>query len=246
MITSRMMFLFLAVSLMTASLGCTHRQLRHDHVMQARSLTTIYEQQVLDNLAMFSQNIDAVPFFATPSAGSAQVADNGGIAASTLNGPLRTVLGPFELNRANTESWTLAPISDEGKLRKMREHYVAAVSGGISLRKAGRRGPASECLLRGTYCDSSIEVCSQSKAAFGELVLTILKEAADSAAPATVSVRSYTYNEDGKVAEIRTSTQDADTGEIVGSPVTRTSSDVIGNLQNEQQRALIRETLFPQ
>ena len=244
------MFLFLAVSLMTASLGCTHRQLRHDHVMQARTLTTIYEQQVLDNLAMFSQNIDAVPFFATPSAGSAQVTDNGSIAASTLNGPLRTVLGPLGLSRANTESWTLSPIRDEGKLRKMREAYVEAVSGGVSLRKSNRRSPTSECLLRGTYCDHSIEVCSNSKAAFGELVFRILKEAADSStpAPATIRVQAYSYNEDGRVSEIRTSTQDAETGKLVATPTvsTTTSADGLGDIQAEQQRALIRATLFPQ
>lgn len=92
----------LAVSLL-AQTGCTHRQLRYDNVMQARTLTTIYEQQVLDNLAMFAQSPDSLPFFAVPGAGSASVTDTGSIAASPLNGPIRTIIGPLSLGRGNTQ-----------------------------------------------------------------------------------------------------------------------------------------------
>ncbi|MFM2001710.1 MAG: hypothetical protein RI963_1136 [Planctomycetota bacterium] len=49
--------------------GCTHRQLRWNTTHQAQTLTDIYEQQVLDNLAMFVRNPNSTPFFAFPNAG---------------------------------------------------------------------------------------------------------------------------------------------------------------------------------
>lgn len=94
---------------------------------QAKSLTGIYERQVLDNLAMFSQNPDALPFFAIPKAGSAQVTDSGAISASPLNGPIHTALSLTSLSRGNAETWTLEPVSDPAKLRRMRCAYRRAL-----------------------------------------------------------------------------------------------------------------------
>lgn len=111
----------------TLSAGCTHTQLRYNHTSQAKSLTGIYESQVLDNLAMFKKNPNALPFFAVPKAGSAQVSDNGAISASPLNGPAHTVLSLSSLSRNNVGSWTLEPISDPSKLRRMQCAYRRAL-----------------------------------------------------------------------------------------------------------------------
>ena len=113
------------LSLLTA--GCTHTQLRFDHVHQAKTLTDIHERQVLNNLAMFVVNEEAVPYFAVPGAGSAQVADMGSIGVSTLNGRGHSVLGPLSLSRNNTQSWAANPITDPAKLKRMRCAYRRAI-----------------------------------------------------------------------------------------------------------------------
>ena len=194
-----------------AQAGCTHRQLRYDHVMQARTITTIYEQQVLDNLAMFSQDTDSLPFFAVPGAGSATVTDNGSVSLSTLNGPARTIAGPLGLTRTNAQSWALTPITDAGVLRSMQVLYQNAVASGIATESSGRRRPVAECTLKGTHCGYSIQVCSQNRAAFSRLVLQVLETALGDppATPEvmsdpTVEVRKFVYNEDSTVKEVQT------------------------------------------
>ena len=43
------------------------------------TLSDIYTQQVLNNLAMFIRNPDALPFFAFPNQGTTQIQDTGNI-----------------------------------------------------------------------------------------------------------------------------------------------------------------------
>ncbi len=107
--------------------GCTHTQLRYNHTRQARTLTGIYEKQVLDNLAMFRQNPNALPFFAVPKAGQAQVTDSGALSASPLNGPVHTTLSLQQLSRSNGGSWQIEPVSDPTKLKLMRCAYRRAI-----------------------------------------------------------------------------------------------------------------------
>ncbi len=108
------------VTLALLSSVCTSTQLRYNHNSQAKSLTSIYEQQVLDNLAMFMKNEDALPFFAVPKAGSADVTDSGALSASPLNGPARTVLSLTSLSRNNKIGWTTTPVTDPAKITLMR------------------------------------------------------------------------------------------------------------------------------
>lgn len=107
--------------------GCATSQLRTDHIHQAHILTSIYEQQVLDNLAMFSNNPNATPFFALPGAGSAQVTDDGSLSISTLNGPARTVIGPLRFARNNRLTYAINPVTDVQRLRLMQCAYRRAV-----------------------------------------------------------------------------------------------------------------------
>lgn len=105
--------------------GCTHQQLKYNTVQQSGTLSRIYEQQVLDNLAMFVVDNQAIPNFALPSAGSSNVTDTGVIAASPIN-RLQTVIG-LEGSRGMQEAWTLDPIRDPAKLQRMRCAYQRAV-----------------------------------------------------------------------------------------------------------------------
>lgn len=120
-------FVILLITLATISTGCSHTQLRYNHVNQAKSLTSIYEKQVLDNLAMFADNKEALPFFAVPSGGSATVNDAGALSASPLNGPVHTALSLSSLSRNSGGQWTFLPVTDPDKLRRMRCAYRRAV-----------------------------------------------------------------------------------------------------------------------
>lgn len=173
--------------------------------MQARSLTTIYEQQVLDNLAMFSQSPDSLPFFAVPGTGSASVTDSGGVAAGPLNGPSRTIIGPLSIGRGNTQTWALIPITDPAKLERMQSLYQGAIISGIASKSTGKRQPISECDLKGSYCGSNIQICGQNRAAFTRLTLDIINAAVNDppAAPTepTVEVQDIIYKEGGELVQ---------------------------------------------
>jgi len=107
--------------------GCAHMHLAYDHVRQASVLTSVHEKQVLDNLAMFLDNPEALPFYAMPGTGSAQVTDNGQLSASPLNGPTHTVLGPLALSRNNRLLMASTPVTDPAKLKRMRCAYRRAI-----------------------------------------------------------------------------------------------------------------------
>lgn len=105
--------------------GCAHQQLRWNTVHQAQTLTTMYEQQVLNNLAMFVENPDAIPHFAVPTAGGSDVTDSGSISASPLD-EFRQKVG-LSGSRNMKQAWTLRPVTDPDKLRRMRCAFQRAV-----------------------------------------------------------------------------------------------------------------------
>lgn len=109
--------------------GCTHVQLRSNTLHQAQTVHEVHQQEVLDNLAMFTLDPTAVPFFTLVGAGTAAVSDTG--TASTPLGWLRSGFQSVGLTlsaqRLSQENFTLAPISDPDKLSRMRCAYQAAV-----------------------------------------------------------------------------------------------------------------------
>ena len=52
--------------------GCTHVTLRNDTVRTTNTLTDLYYQQVLDNLARFQDSPDTIPSFAVPNGGTSR------------------------------------------------------------------------------------------------------------------------------------------------------------------------------
>lgn len=109
------------------SAGCVHLQLQHDQASQARSISSLYEQQVLDNIAMFKQNPNAVPFFTVVGSGGAKVVEDGNISVAPLNGPGHTTLAMPRLARSHDLSFTTKPVSDPKRLELMRCAYRRAV-----------------------------------------------------------------------------------------------------------------------
>lgn len=93
------------------------------------TLSELYTQQVLNNLAMFVQNPDALPFFAFPNQGTTSIQDTANIGNPGYSSG-QFASSQFILNgsRQTTENWVLVPISDPAKLALMRCAYRQAIS----------------------------------------------------------------------------------------------------------------------
>ncbi|GAA5508022.1 hypothetical protein [Novipirellula caenicola] len=112
----------LAVLSLCSLSGCTARRLRIQSVQHAQTLSDIFQQQTLDNLAKFARDPNALPDFAIPTSGLSQVADTG-----EINGSLGWASRVFDSaslggkgTRKTQADWTLKPISDPRKLERMR------------------------------------------------------------------------------------------------------------------------------
>ncbi len=66
----------LLMVLFFASSGCQHTHLKYNAVRQAGTLSEIFEQQVLDNLAMFVHDPHSLPYFAYPGDGTTALTDS--------------------------------------------------------------------------------------------------------------------------------------------------------------------------
>ncbi|WP_417749230.1 hypothetical protein [Rosistilla oblonga] len=110
--------------------GCAHHQLRLQTVKQANTVADVHTQQVLDNLAKFAHNCDAIPHFSFPNAGASGVTGQvNGNAGFNFN-PFRLTLWNFGFggNQGMSNSYTMTPINDPRKLELMRCVYQRAVS----------------------------------------------------------------------------------------------------------------------
>jgi hypothetical protein len=114
--------------------GCTSAQLRQSTVAHSTTLADIYTQQVVNNLAMFVHNPDALPFFAFPNQGTTSIQDTGNVGNPGYVSQ-NFVTSPFTLNasRQATENWVLSPISDPAKLALMRCAYRQAISSHVGV-----------------------------------------------------------------------------------------------------------------
>jgi hypothetical protein len=119
--------------------GCTDTQLRKNTERQAWTVGDIQQQQVLDNLAMFVYDYNALPSFSYPNQSGSNVTDTGN--AGMTPGWSRITQGPqvgqllfgalglsFSAARTAQEAFTLQPINDPRRLELMRCAYQRAVA----------------------------------------------------------------------------------------------------------------------
>jgi hypothetical protein len=120
------------------SCGCTATQLRRHTVSQAETVHDIYQQQVLDNLAMFVHNRNSYPYFSLLGQGTTSLTDTASLADTNSWG--RIAAGTFlyataalnpTLTRAQMGSWQTYPINDSVKLNVMQCIYRQAVDSGL-------------------------------------------------------------------------------------------------------------------
>jgi hypothetical protein len=152
-----------AAALVCALAGCAHlnEKLTNNSVTQATMVNEMQQQQVLQNLAMFVCDYNAMPFFSFPNQSGAQVIDqdNGSAsmgwsrannlfgtqsvpaAASPLTVPLLlTAIGlSGGAQRSQQASFTVTPINDPRKLELMRCAYQLAIT------RCGRGAVSGTC-----------------------------------------------------------------------------------------------------
>jgi hypothetical protein len=118
--------------------GCAHTQLRWNTTHQAKTLTDIFEQQVLDNLALFVNDPHSMPSFAYPNQGASDISDMGTLGTDYKWGRSSgaNILGLINLEnllklsgtRTMKEAWTLTPVYDVRRLELMRCAYQQALA----------------------------------------------------------------------------------------------------------------------
>jgi hypothetical protein len=110
--------------------GCTYAQLQRSTINQAGTLSDLQCQQVMDNLAMFAHNPEALPHFALTTTGTAQITDTGSTSNLLASNFIAEGLwsNQFTLggSRAVQEAWTLLPLTDPDKLGRMKCAYQYA------------------------------------------------------------------------------------------------------------------------
>jgi hypothetical protein len=131
---SRAVTLCLAICFLS---GCATFQLTRRTLDQAATFPAVQNCQVLDNVARFSNNSAAIPYFAMITSGTAQVTDTGSITAvvlpnyilgSTGHAIWSGQYGPTA-SSAIQENWTILPVTDPDKLRRMRCAYQYLIQG---------------------------------------------------------------------------------------------------------------------
>jgi hypothetical protein len=116
-----------ALSISILFSGCTASRLRDSTIRQARTLTDLQYQQVLDNVAAFTANPDILPWHVNLKNGVSQVQDTG---QASLNFFLQGQSMPqVNLNgsRSIVEQWSNVPLTDDTMLKLLQAAYQNAV-----------------------------------------------------------------------------------------------------------------------
>lgn len=116
------MWRWMPLLLVVATTGCTSAQLRCNLVQQTSSLTRLQHQVILDNLAAFSCNPDAVPFQMNLRTGATQVINSGNIVGPWL-AAAQAYSASIALTHTAVDQWLSSPVTEETTLRLMRIAY---------------------------------------------------------------------------------------------------------------------------
>jgi hypothetical protein len=125
----------LILLILSSTPGCAYRQLQHSTARQAKTITDLQYQQVLNNLAMFSQNPNALPSVLDFKNGSTQVSDIGNLTASLTWGGGGQHGAIFGGSRAIVDQWGSAPITDDNALSVLQYAYQRAFGYAVGLQE---------------------------------------------------------------------------------------------------------------
>lgn len=127
---ARVLFGVLVAGVLVAASGCTYMPLRRNTIQQAQSVADLQQQQVMNNLAMFMYDPNALPFFSVPGASLATVTDT-----TTGSGGLNWITRGFSgaslgamATRAQLETYNMLPVTSPTSLSMMRCAYQQVVA----------------------------------------------------------------------------------------------------------------------
>ena len=111
--------------------GCTHHRLEINTVKQAETVVDLEYRQILDNLAMFCLNPEALPSLVMLKTGASQVGDTGtlgflGVAGLTTSTPSVTTFGSSPTitgTRTIVDQWGSSPVTDDNNLLLLRKAF---------------------------------------------------------------------------------------------------------------------------
>jgi len=166
--------------LISFSCGCkTHQSLRHHTNQTVATIADLHYQQVLDNTARFACIHSSLPSFAVVNNGTVTVMDQATLGAAGTYAPTITQadqIGGFPIfslfanpnvARGITENWTMEPVTENGRLRRLRAAFQYLVVGELGIdqpddfeamkRVLGLEADSDyESLLpRGWYCEGT-------------------------------------------------------------------------------------------
>lgn len=118
-----MRLFFLVVSITVSMAGCTSRQLQFSTGRQAMTLADLQHRMVLNNLATFACNPDAIPSHVNLSTGTTQVTDTGTPAANLITGYAVALTG----SRSVVEEWNTTPVADPTSIGLLQIAYRRAL-----------------------------------------------------------------------------------------------------------------------
>lgn len=142
--------------------GCMAVPLRNNTTDEAQTVANVYQQQVLNNLAMFAYDADSFPYFSYANQGSSTVNDQGNVSITptwsrVMSGGFPLLFGPLSANAAAQRQaavgFTLTPVNDPRKLELMRCAYQKAIAS-CNARPAATACPDCESRFKVFYTGS--------------------------------------------------------------------------------------------
>ncbi len=165
--------LLLALLLLLGS-GCkTHLSLRKHTLQTASTIADLHYQQVLDNVARFTSNPSSIPSVAIVNNGAVSVMDQSTLGGASTYAPTITgadQIGGFPIlslffnpnvARGVTENWTLDPVTDSGRLRRLRTAFQYIVTGEFGPNDSGSDDGSDDGRLGGLAEPLNIETDAQ-------------------------------------------------------------------------------------
>jgi hypothetical protein len=104
-------------------MGCqSHHFVARNAIKVTTTINDILEQEVIDNIAVFAANRDAMPYFAIVGDGTAQVTDSGSVSPTLMFNAIKFTGANFGMNasRGLQENWKLSPCMTAGRLARLR------------------------------------------------------------------------------------------------------------------------------
>lgn len=102
--------------------GCAATELKDQTIDQGGTITDLYYKMALDNLAMFRENPDSLPWHVKIASGTTQIADSASPSFSFSWPTIVRTLG-LTASRGLTVQWSIIPATDRKDLEDLKGSY---------------------------------------------------------------------------------------------------------------------------